>query len=52
MDTSECKQADSDANCCSDGVAADLPGTEPAPVSSFQGMTACKAAPLIQKRIG
>ena len=47
MDTSE-----QDAGCPSHGVAPDLPGTTPAPGPvPTTTMTACKAAPLIQKRI-
>lgn len=45
MDTSGC-------TCPDDGIEPDLPGTEPAPgPQPPAGMTACKAAPLIQKRI-
>jgi hypothetical protein len=47
MDTSQ-----QDAGCTGDGIAPDLPGTHPAPGPvTPSGMTACKAAPLIQKRI-
>lgn len=45
--------AQRDAGCdCSEGVAADLPDTVPAPgPKPPQAMTACRAAPLIQKVI-
>jgi hypothetical protein len=47
MDTSQ-----RDAGCDRPGgVAPNLPGTTPAPTSPTTAMTACKAAPLVQKRI-